>query len=1061
MFTPPARSSSPPSDLAQYPTSVLSRPAVVVKDSPSFHDPAHFELRTPPPPSSSTITTSTGQVAAAPHTPTTTTAFDDTSSGDKNASDGLLPALSPSFSKTCFSGASSSVITTATATTTNSSSPASSQTSLSSPSSLSSPPFAQKSNMPHLQSPSHSLQPLQKQPQPQPQPASSLAFQKAPRVAHPTPQPQPQKQTSASLSSISRNPSSSEETNSEENSSEHLHSNRSMSSIATSFDSASHRQVSKPNGNSLNNSNGDVLNGHDATSNSKPSQNGVVDGHVIYNSGSLHPSTPPSSSHVDRSNFPFPSAPSSSSSQFPLDASDNSISTATKIDPQPQSKYVQHSPKRALSTSSSASSISSHKLVTKTSASSLVRSRNFSTYRSPSPSVTTTSEATTHTVTNGTATPAPASSTSAATAATATAAATVPHEASVAVAVAPTEPNSTIGIAIDRPLVTSEGLVAVSNPSVAPEDIDPLDASANPTLNKMLPPPPPSQSKSSSFVPTANDQTRPANFQLNQRNSSSSQASASSRHSGHGEHSKNPMAIMRRRSLPPQQLASSQNMPPDERTVLYRERVVTMRELKRQKRIEYEEDERVLVGNKVSEGHVDYATAYYMLTGIRVSVSRCNAKINRELTDADFTARHKLAFDIKGNELIPSSKYDFKFKDYSPWVFRHLRELFQLDPADYLMSLTSKYIVSQLSSPGKSGSLFYFSRDYRFIIKTIHHSEHKMLRKILKDYYHHVRNNPNTLISQFYGLHRIKLPLGRKIHFIVMNNLFPPHHDLHRTYDLKGSTLGREYVCKDGVPKPGAVLKDLNWTAKGESLSLGPAKAELLINQLKRDVALLKKLNIMDYSLLIGIHDKTQGDKRRQSVMVLDFDSAANSDNLKAADIRKALNRTSPMEATSLDLFAATFGQRDLEFYKDDGGFQSTDSNDQPMHEIYYLGVIDCLTPYTFYKRVETFFKSMSHPQSTISAIPASEYGDRFFEFMKKAIRVKSAPSQQQHRLEGVQEESQAAVATSTATARGTGGALSKRAATASERPALPVVVETKDLSPRSSAQGEATAQTA
>lgn len=135
-----------------------------------------------------------------------------------------------------------------------------------------------------------------------------------------------------------------------------------------------------------------------------------------------------------------------------------------------------------------------------------------------------------------------------------------------------------------------------------------------------------------------------------------------------------------------------------------------MREKKRKQRKEYEEDERVLVGNKVSEGHANYAAAYYMLTGIRVSVSRCNAKVDHVLTNEDFTARHKLAFDVSGNELIPSSKYDFKFKDYAPWVFRHLRKLFNLDPADYLMSLTSKYIVSELSSPGKSGSFLFFSR---------------------------------------------------------------------------------------------------------------------------------------------------------------------------------------------------------------------------------------------------------------------------------------------------------------------------------------------------------------
>lgn len=446
------------------------------------------------------------------------------------------------------------------------------------------------------------------------------------------------------------------------------------------------------------------------------------------------------------------------------------------------------------------------------------------------------------------------------------------------------------------------------------------------------------------------------------------------------------ITFLRRRSMLPQNMASA---PTEARTGYYKEQVKAMRELKR-RRQEFEQDDQVLVGKTISEGHINYSIAYNMLTGIRVSVSRCNAKVDRELTDSDFTARHKLAFDISGNELIPSSKYDFKFKDYAPLVFRHLRALFQLDPADYLMSLTNKYILSELSSPGKSGSLFYYSRDYRFIIKTIHHSEHKTLRKILKEYYNHVKTNPNTLISRFYGLHRIKLPWGKKVHFIVMNNLFPPYYDLRRTYDLKGSTLGREYIPRDSAAKSTAVLKDLNWIKNKENLSLGPAKSKQFLGQLELDVKLLKKLNVMDYSLLIGVYDfeKADSSAKPQSVYVVE---PAHGENLKGKELRKAVNATSPTEMTTLDIDEYRYGDRNFIFYSDQGGFQSTDENDQPLSEIYFLGVIDCLTPYTFFKRVETFWKGLQHNRSSISAIPSSEYGDRFFNFMKSTIKGKKA----------------------------------------------------------------------
>lgn len=97
------------------------------------------------------------------------------------------------------------------------------------------------------------------------------------------------------------------------------------------------------------------------------------------------------------------------------------------------------------------------------------------------------------------------------------------------------------------------------------------------------------------------------------------------------------------------------------------------------------DEDPVLMGTRISEGHQNYVLMYNMLTGIRIAVSRVTAKVDRPLTDEDFTAAHKLAFDVIGDELTPGAKYDFKFKDYSPWVFRHLREKFGVDPADYLV----------------------------------------------------------------------------------------------------------------------------------------------------------------------------------------------------------------------------------------------------------------------------------------------------------------------------------------------------------------------------------------
>lgn len=409
-------------------------------------------------------------------------------------------------------------------------------------------------------------------------------------------------------------------------------------------------------------------------------------------------------------------------------------------------------------------------------------------------------------------------------------------------------------------------------------------------------------------------------------------------------------------------------------------------------------DDRPLVGNLIGEDHANYILMYNMLTGIRIGVSRCQAKIKRALTDEDFTAAHKYSFDIVGNELTPSAKYDFKFKDYAPWVFRSLREdYFHLDPADYLLSLTSKYILSELGSPGKSGSFFYFSRDYRFIIKTIHHSEHKFLLKVLKQYYQHVQENPHTLLSRFYGLHRVKLPHGRKIHFVIMNNLFPPHKDIHETYDLKGSTVGREFPENSGKENP--VLKDLNWLRKGRKLELGPEKRALLTEQLRRDKEMLKRINVMDYSLLVGIHNMQRGNRdnvRRNTLKVFEPSLPSRMSRTKskyfsksspeAIAMRRAMRESDPKRLLG-HLKLEDRQRQHFLFYQDEGGLRGTDERNEDMDVIYYLGVIDILTPWTMKKRLEGVWKGMRADRHKISPVPPDEYAERFFEFMKSVTR--------------------------------------------------------------------------
>ena len=73
---------------------------------------------------------------------------------------------------------------------------------------------------------------------------------------------------------------------------------------------------------------------------------------------------------------------------------------------------------------------------------------------------------------------------------------------------------------------------------------------------------------------------------------------------------------------------------------------IRQRRAARRRRKEEEDDDRVLVGTKVDQNHANWITAYNMLTGIRFSVSRTTAKMDRELTHTDFEATYKFGFDV-------------------------------------------------------------------------------------------------------------------------------------------------------------------------------------------------------------------------------------------------------------------------------------------------------------------------------------------------------------------------------------------------------------------------------
>ncbi|KAG6950695.1 hypothetical protein JG688_00014043 [Phytophthora aleatoria] len=255
-------------------------------------------------------------------------------------------------------------------------------------------------------------------------------------------------------------------------------------------------------------------------------------------------------------------------------------------------------------------------------------------------------------------------------------------------------------------------------------------------------------------------------------------------------------------------------------------------------------------GNVINLQHEQYALTYGMMCGIRDSAG-LQKPFKQRLTMDDFM--------LVDNKIFPANsqlQHPFKFKDYSPDVFRQVRRRFGIDLADYMLTLSGDFNFIEFMSNSKSGQFFFYSHDGRFMIKTQTKDESKFLRRILPHYYKFVMENPNTLITRFYGMHRVKMHhLRRKMHFVIMASVFDTPLDIHARFDLKGSRVGRHASPKEHERGSAGVLKDNDLLEKGFHLQMGMARRAIFLVQLRKDVEFLKQMKIMDYSLLIGVHD--------------------------------------------------------------------------------------------------------------------------------------------------------------------------------------------------------------
>jgi len=248
---------------------------------------------------------------------------------------------------------------------------------------------------------------------------------------------------------------------------------------------------------------------------------------------------------------------------------------------------------------------------------------------------------------------------------------------------------------------------------------------------------------------------------------------------------------------------------------------------------------------------------------------------------------------------------------------------------------------------------------------------------------------------------------GKGYYAILMENMFSRHLKIHRQYDLKGSTVGRQANQSE---KQNGTLFDKDFIQANEKISLEQTGKEQFLSRLHSDVEFLSECKIISYSLLLGIHDRTRQDSTIRRVASGGSPSDPNCsdkgyespDNqiLIPGDRIGDANLAPPSEHNSTSQSSNLLQAQTQQII---GGVRRLSANDQSNmcnyefksaddgnQHIYYCGLIDCMSDYDAQKRMAHAIKSRRHANAEISTVKPEKYKIRFLDFVKDQVLCKN-----------------------------------------------------------------------